>query len=118
MIKVTGKRAVRSTTAPYITEDGETTEIAVEYYSQTTAAMKERREAAIKRAENASETEFRWFTDDLVDDLFALPDLADDKGKPFKITVANLDKLDVRNLNAIRKAIEDDIAAKKSQPGE
>lgn len=116
MIKVTGKRAVRSTTAPYITEDGETTEIAVEYYSQTTAAMKERREKAIKRAESAKPGDFAWHSDELVQDLFALPDLADDKGKPFKITVANLDKLDVRNLNAIRQAIEDDISGKKSQP--
>jgi hypothetical protein len=118
MIKVTGKRAVRSTTAPYITEDGEITEIAVEYYSSTTAFMKDRRERAIKRAEDAKPTDFAWHTEELVEDLFALPDLADDKGKPFKITVANLDKLDVRNLNAIRQAIEDDIAAKKSQPGE
>jgi hypothetical protein len=118
MIKVTGKRAVRSTTAPYITEDGESTEIAVEYYSATTAVMKERRDIAIKRAENAKPGEMAWFSDELVQDLHALPDLADDKGKPFKITVANLDKLDIRNLNAIRKAIEDDIVAKKSQPGE
>jgi hypothetical protein len=115
MIKVTGKRAVRNCTATYITEEGETAEIAVEYYSWTIAEMKATRKEAELRVESAPGN-IVWASELLADRLHALPDLADDKGKPFKITVANLDKLDIDNLNAIREAIDEDISAGKSRP--
>jgi hypothetical protein len=114
MIKVTGKKSVRTCTAPYI-EEGEIVEISVEYYSWTIAEMKAKREAAEKRAESAPGN-IVWASEMLVDRLHALPDLADEKGKPFKITVANLEKLDIDNLNAIREAIDEDIAAGKPRP--
>lgn len=129
MIKVSGERPVRSTTAPYITDEGETVEISVEYYSSTPAYLKKRMLEAQKADEayevKAAKAEKEgkrmpprvfYVTDELARDLHALPDLADEKGKPFRITVENLDKLDQRNINAIRQAITDDIAGKKSQP--
>lgn len=132
-IKVTGERVVRATTAPYIYrgEDGNetTTDIAVQYYSSTTGYMKQQWEEAKRKQTEAlakakktkspgesDDIDMSWYTDELVKILFALPDLDDADGKTFAITVENLDKLDIRNVKAIRQAIADDIDAKKSPP--
>jgi hypothetical protein len=136
MIKVSGNRPIRSTTAVYVTDDGSKVEITVEYYSRTPAYQKKLLAEAQKADEKyAAEVEaaekkgkkapmrFMFEFDDLVNDVVALRDsegnpFADEKGKPMKITVENLDKIDIRNLKAIRKAIADDISGKKSEPAE
>jgi hypothetical protein len=115
-------------------DDGETVEITVEYFSSTPGYLKQRMLEAMKadeeyqkkleEAEKKGKTlppRFVYATDEMVRDIFALRDpdgelFADEKGKPMKITVENLDKLDQRNLNAIRTAITEDISGKKSQP--
>lgn len=76
---------------------------------------KEVDESAQLSEQLAKADEFMWFSDELMKLLHALPDLADENGKPFKITLANLDMLDVKNLERIYKAIGDDIAG-KAQP--
>lgn len=134
MIKVTGNRPIRSTTAEYVTDDGSKVEITVEYKSSTPAYHKQKLDEAkladekyaaeVEKAEKAGKKppfRFMFEFDDLANDLHALKDpdgdpLADEKGKPMKITVENLDKIDIRNLRAIRQAIADDINGKKSQP--
>ena len=142
MIKVTGKSAVRTCTAAYI--DPETREkhtVTVEYYSHTTAALKQRMFEAAKEDEDyqkqVDEHERKTLEamrkkKPLPDPLprrlvypvirflsftlHGLPDLADAGGKPFKITTENLDTLTQENLDNIEQAIKDDIEAKKSQP--
>jgi hypothetical protein len=133
MIKVTGKSAVRKTTAQYIApETGEKHEIDVLYYSHTTAALKQRMADAAKEDEEYAKQSAaaekrgkplppRLFFPTvrmLAFVLNGLPDLADANGKAFKITADNLDTLTQENIDAIDKAIKEDIDGKKSPPAE
>jgi hypothetical protein len=102
-------------------------EIAVEYYSHSTAFQRRsrtpqgrqrlresRRQAQKAGKENAAAMNFRTSVH-VETHPFAARPRADDKGKPFKmpVTIENLDSLTDENLNAIDQAIKDDIAAKK-----
>jgi hypothetical protein len=101
--------------AKYVTTDADGKEVTLEhevqYYSWSTSALKEQR-ARIEAKQRDKPDEPLWFTDSLVDRLHALPDLRDEKNKPFKISVESLDDLDVRNIEFIREAIENDLAPK------
>lgn len=109
------RKIVRTCTAPFefINDSGtlESREITVEYYSLSTKRLKEMRDAAAKRLKDNPD-EPAWYSDILVERIHALPDLCDKKGKPHKITAEFLDTLDLRNLEAIRVAIEEDIRPK------
>jgi hypothetical protein len=136
MIKVSGNRPIRTTTADYITDEGEKVEVTIEYFSSTPAYLKkrldeaqkadEKYEAEVEKAVKAGKkapTRFMFEFDDLANDVHSIKDadgdpLADEKGKPMKITVENLDKIAIPNLKAIRQAISDDIQGKKSSPAE
>lgn len=111
------KKIIRRTTAPFefVNGDGEleTREITVEYYSLSTKHVKDATAAALKKLkENPGETQ--WFSEIYVERIHALPDLLDPKTKKaYKITIDFLDSLDLRNLDAIRKAIEEDVRPKE-----
>lgn len=125
MIKVTanGQRNVRECTSQFeYEEDGEqkTDEIRVRYFSQTVAELKQLRLDALAKFNaakkgKAAETEFPWVSNTLAKRLESLPDLEGEDGKPFAITVENLDTLSIINLRAIEAAIEEDVRP-KSQP--
>lgn len=136
MIKVTGKRPIRSTTAAYVTDDGEEVQITVEYFSPNQAYLQQRMIEAQKADEDYQKKldaankagkqlppRLLFSSEELARDIHALRDpdgnpFADENGKTLKINAANLAKIDQRNLNAIRQAINEDIAGKKSQPAE
>jgi hypothetical protein len=144
MIQVTGKSAVRECTATYIDpESREEHKITVEYYSHTSASLREmmadvdRQEAEYAKQAEAHERKVaeaiekkkplpaampRRFIFPLVLSLsrliHALPDLTDAKGKAFAITSENLETITQENLDLIDKAIRDDVDAKKSKPAE
>ena len=115
MIKVSGtKKRIRETTAPYIHEEkGKeiTSDIRVLYYGRTWGEMEAEHSELSAIAKNDPNTPI-WPHHMLAKRLHALPDLADAKGGEFKITNANLGQLDPRNLAAIKKAIDEDIAGK------
>ena len=116
MIKITApQRFVRETTAPFIyaVEDGteQTKDIRVQYYSSTWNEVQEQHASlAAKVADDPTQT--IWPHETFAKRVHALPDLADAKGKPFAITAENLGMLDIRNLDAMKKAIDEDIAGK------
>lgn len=119
MIKInTIEKTVRETMAPFeLSENGKnrTEQIRVQYKSFTVKEMKQRR-AKYEAEAKANPDAVVWLSDTLAEKLIALPDLLDDKEKPVEITVEFLDTLEVRNLEAIKKAIEDDEdPAKKLQ---
>jgi hypothetical protein len=119
MIKIqTGKRTIRETTAPFETTDDDgnvqTQDIRVLYYSFTTKDHKDRR-ARIVAHQKENPDEPLWLSHLIVDQIHSLPDLVDTKGKPFKITEDFLDTLDVKNLEAIKNAIEEAVRP-KDQP--
>lgn len=113
-------RTIRETTAPfqYNGDDGElkTEDIRVVYYSPTTQQAREIQEEMRKRMENKDEMVAWYVSDTLIRRLHSLPDLVDEKDKPYKITQEFLDSLDTVNLNAINDAITEDITAGKPQP--
>lgn len=102
-------RTIRETTCEFEYQDGDklkTEKIRVRYYSPTTA---DQRKLKTERDENGA----YWLSDMLVDRLESLPDLIDEEtGKPFVIEQEFLDGLDVRNINAINQAIQDDLNPK------
>lgn len=101
-------------TAPFVYEEGgELVEkqIRVCYYDYTTKQLKEQQakfEADTKENPNA----LVWNTDALLTRLHSLPDIVDADGKPVEITLDFLDALDVKNVQAIKKAIEEDVNPK------
>lgn len=111
----TEKVIIRSCTAPFEVSNGEggieVREITVEYYSLSTRRLKQMREAVAKRIKDNPD-EPLWHSTALAERIHSLPDLLDKKNKPHKITVEFLDTLDVRNLEAIREAIEEDLRPK------
>lgn len=115
-IKVnTKKRTVRETTAPYICEDAgelKTEQIRVRYYSFRWNELQDQHNKLRQLAKDDPQASI-WPHETLVDRLESLPDLTDEKGKPFAITAHNLGSLDTQNLNAIKKAIDEDFTAGK-----
>ncbi len=110
-------RTIHETTAPYqhmVDGSLETSDIIVQYHSQTTAEIRQRRADMTARLAEDPEAVV-WLSETLAASLHALPDLTDSKGKPFAITVENLDTIEVPNLEAIKAAIDKDIAG-ESQP--
>jgi len=125
MITVTtSKPTVRETKADYqFTEDGEmkTESIRVQYYSFTTKRLKEMR-SDVKAKLDAGEA--LWHSDTLADQLHGLPDLVDEKKRPCFVphegdeqkrikAIEFLDTLIVGNIDAIKKAIDEDVSPKE-----
>lgn len=78
-------------------------------------ATREAREALLASRDAMTATamfEPAWVSKKLADMLHSLPDLSGGKGKPFEISFENLENLSLKNLEAIEKAIEDDIDPK------
>jgi len=122
MIRVTGQRTVRETTAPYeyTDENGETVkeDIRVRYFVRTAKEAREDRENKLRQYEESKKKPdappvFFYHMDELAKRLESLPDLEDEKGKPFPITPDSLGMLTTANLEAINNAIEADIAPKE-----
>jgi hypothetical protein len=80
-------------------------------------AIKDSTAASIKARETAKAVatfEPIWLSQSLSKRLKALPDLeGHDGSKPIKITPENLERIAIRNLEAIEKAIADDLAPKE-----
>jgi hypothetical protein len=114
------KRTVRETTAPYefTDEDGnpKTEDVRVQYYSLTIKDIKADQDEIKAKAKKDPNGTY-WLSDELAKRIHALPDLADEDGKPFPITAKSLEEcVAVTNLRSIKAAIEKDIAPKE-QPG-
>ena len=102
-------RIVRETTAPIlIVEKGEerTETIRVRYYS---LSIKEGKEYRKKLEEGGGES---YWSDLLFPIVAGLPDIVDGKGKPVKVTLDVLESLNSLNLQAIHKAIQEDLRPK------
>lgn len=116
------QKTIRETKAPFeYDKDGEivTADIRVRYYTATTKELKEsyaEAVAAVKAAQDNNETAVFWHSDKLIKRLAALPDLVDEDGQEFPITIEFLESIDVRNLAAMVKAIEDDENPKSTAP--
>lgn len=108
------QRTVRECEAPFEYFDkGElkTEQIRVRYYSFTWGEIQSRHaELAALAKDNPDHT--IWPHETLVDRIESLPDLKTADSKPFKITAKNLGNLDTKNLEAIKKAIDEDFAGK------
>jgi hypothetical protein len=134
MIKV-NTTPIRQVTAPYeyldeATGEKQVEQIRVHYRGLTTkegretwaaaeAAMKAQPKKKGKAEESAEEfaiQEPSWYVDMVITRLVALPDLADESGKPFPITKESLDTLDVLNVKAIHEAIQEDLNPKAQPP--
>lgn len=115
MIKIDAKqRTVRECIAPFqFTEKGEikTEDIRVRYYSLTWNEI-QAQHAALAKIVKDNPQETIWPHESLVDRIESLPDLHGPDGKPLKITAKNLGDLDTKNLEAIKKAIDEDFAGK------
>lgn len=83
-----------------------------EAFDNAAAEAREALHASRDAAEAAALFEPVWISKKLAGMIAELPDLADEKGKPFEITAENLENLTLANLEAIEKAIEDDIDPK------
>jgi hypothetical protein len=122
MIKIQGsQRTVRETSAEFEYEEkGElkTDTIRVQYYSPTITELRQfEQELRAKFKENTEgESSTFYLTEFLVRRIHALPDLADAKGKPHKITLEFIESLDIKNLERIRDAINDDLNPKAQPP--
>jgi hypothetical protein len=113
------QRAVRETTVPFeFVENGEVKAqtIRLRYFTRT---CKEAREAQAKQTaeRKANPLKIVWLSESLAERIESLPDLKlpgkDGKDeKPFEITVENLDKIEIRNLEAMQEAIMQDTAPK------
>lgn len=124
MIKITGKnRTMRECTAPYeqtINGKAVVEQIRVLFYPPTLAEIKGTDPKSIARKSgkakdgDLSPDGSPWLSTELADRIYALPDLADEKGKPFEVTPENLDKLTLDNLRAIGKAILENSVPKST----
>lgn len=126
MIKTNGnRRTIRECSADYQYTDDEGNlqfdSIRVRYFSPRIDDFKKMRadiEARQKQAEEGQKGPQPYFlSEGLAMQLESLPDLADEKGKPLKITAEVLEtSIDLLNLQAIRDAIDEDLEAGKSKP--
>lgn len=126
MIKLNGKRTVRECTAEFQTTDAAGSlafeSIRVRYFSPRGHDFKDLRAEMNDKIENAPNEPVNWLAVGLSKQLHSLPDLAHPKtGKP--LTHGTFDaelldrEIDLLNLQAIRDAIDEDLAP-KSKPGE
>jgi hypothetical protein len=76
----------------------------------TIVELKKHEGRIAKAAETPGST--LWLSDTLPEMLHSLPDIVDEKNKAIKITAANLERLDAFVLQAIHKAIADDMVPK------
>lgn len=115
------KRTIRETTAVIEVNDDEGNlieqTIRVKYYSPRVAdieAIKTEIDKAAAEGESETRSFLTWM---LASRIHSLPDIADEKGKPLEVSQTMLEEyLDIKSLNAIREAIEDDLNP-KSQGG-
>lgn len=112
------RKIIRTCVAPFtlMNDEGkiETRDITVEYYSLSTKRLKEMREAQEKLLKD-NPTATLWHSTTMIELIHSLPELLDAKNRPHRITIEFLDSLDVRNLDSIRRAIEED-GRPKAQP--
>ncbi len=128
MIKLKNKRAlVRECTAIYEETDdkGEVVseEIRVRYFSKTVKELKLQTKWHRQKADE-DPTQILWLSDTLPFIVESLPDIEGLDGKPIKVeydkdgyptakTVENFEAIAKHNLQAIEKAIADDLAPKE-----
>lgn len=108
-------KTIRECTAPFRhTVDGElqTTEIRVQYYSLTIRELKKYRADLEAKIESDPETVI-WLSETLAPRIHGLPDLTDADGKALPISIETLDTIALENLEAIRVAIDKDVAGKE-----
>ena len=112
-------RTVRETSAKWESNgvDGEviSTAIAVHYYSPTVAMLKAQRIEAQRRFE-ADPSDIVWISEELLPMLHSLTGLPAGADVPSPITIEWLDAQDIRNLTALRDAINEDMTAGKPRP--
>mgnify|MGYP003594762879 CR=1 FL=1 len=115
MIKIDAKkRTIRETTCPFhYSENGElkSEEIRVRYYSFTWNEI-QAEHARIAELIKNDPLATVWPNETLAERIAELPDLQDAKGKPFVISAKTLGDLDTKNLDAIKKAIDEDLSGK------
>lgn len=120
MIKLSGiQKTVRETTAKFEYEDEgkiKSEEIRVQYYSPTITELRQFEAELRAKVKDGEPSSTFYLTEFLVRRIHALPDLADTKGKVRKITLDFIESLDVKNLERIRDAINEDLNP-KSTPG-
>ncbi len=92
-----------------IETDGKPKKLSIEYLD----SLKEPWTEIVNRRSSVDDT--IYYSETLAERLESLPDLVGKDKKPVKISVEFLDTLDIRNLEAIAKAIEEDIRP-KAQP--
>ncbi len=107
------KRSIRECTAPF-QQDGTKQNIRVLYYSFKIKELKDH-QARVEEKAKQNPDAIIWLSETLSERLHSLPDLTDANGKEFKITADNLDLIDVENLEAIKRAIDEDVSG-KSRP--
>lgn len=116
--KTQTSRAVRETTAKweYSGEDGKLAvgEVTIGYFSPTIAEMKKQRLEAKTRFEN--DGGIVWISEELLPMLHSLTDLPGGLKAPFPMTLEWIEEQDIRNLDSIRTAIDEDMTAGKSRP--
>lgn len=118
MIKVNtnNEPIVRQTNAEWeFQENGEikTANICVLYFDFTTKVLKQQ-QAELKA--KADGDDLLWNTDSLLGRIHSLPDLVDEKEKPVEITLEFLDAQSIKNIAALKKAIDDDLNPEKKSP--
>lgn len=103
------QKIIRTTSAQFQYQDGaevKTKKITVRYFGQTVKELKERRRDIQTRAEN-NPTDVIWLSETLSKRLHSLEDLPEGF-ENIEISEDSLDGLDVKNLEAIQKAIDED----------
>jgi hypothetical protein len=114
MIKTSNSKLIRQTKAQWEYEDGteiKSAEITVKYFGRTTKEFREQREEIYRRVKE--DPNFVLFhSDTLLKRLHSLPDLGDEEGKTLKITQEWLDAQDLKNLQSLVTAIEEDESPK------
>ena len=115
MIKLQ-KKTIRETTAVIEVNDDDgkivTEELRVKYVTPRIPQIKAL-EAEIEAAEKEEGARSYWLSRILAQRIHSIPDIADEDGKPLEISQEMLEiYFDIKNLTAIRDAIEEDLAGK------
>lgn len=110
MIKINSSsaRIVRETTAPFeYIEDGEikNVDIRVRYFGARVADIKKLRREIEERAKTDPNA-IIWLSEEVHLRIESLPDLIGDDGLPVAVSVDFLESLDIKNLQAIKNAIQ------------
>ena len=102
------QKIIRTTSAPFEYMEGtevKTKKITVRYVGRTVKELKEQR-ASIENRAKENPNQVVWLSESLAKRLNALEDLPEDFAN-LQITEEGLDELDVKNLEAIRDAIDE-----------